>query len=571
MNENKSNQIMGTITKFLTVIIFIVLAVFLFSVAPYFKPTETFKKGVTHLVVDDKDVTNSLPDPVYIEDDIVMMSDKTIMKFFKDAFVYYDEKYDTAIITSDKMVGKMKIGESSITLNGVEKDIKGTAKMSGDKLFLPVTSIQDATSVDVYYNEKVVATTLKGKSRMKVAEALGNHKLKAYKKELALVTGEVKTGENLYIFDTEGKEVEDYLVIRDERGNIGYYKYGKINAAQPTVWNQGTDYIKYHVDNGNIKYTLVWDYIQSDSFNRNNEKKIESINIISPTWIEVKNADGDLTNIINRDYINWAKDKNYKLWPSVKNDYISMDTLSTIMNDMKLREKLINNIVGLAVAYNLDGINLDFENMYKDDKKVFSEFVRELSSTLRANNVVSSVDVTIAGGSDNYSLCYDRTAIAKAADYILLMAYDQYGSLSKTAGPVASISWVKSNIEEMLGYENVNKNKLILCVPFYSRYWVVDTSTDRVIRSSAIQMSQANSYLSKNKDIAKWDEDAGQYYIEINTGIETIKLWVENEDALKKKIELVNEYGLAGIAAWKMGYEDGDNTWKAIKDTLNVI
>ena len=45
MNENKSSQIVGVITKFLAVIIFMVVAVFLFSVAPYFKPTEVFEKG----------------------------------------------------------------------------------------------------------------------------------------------------------------------------------------------------------------------------------------------------------------------------------------------------------------------------------------------------------------------------------------------------------------------------------------------------------------------------------------------------------------------------------------------
>ena len=209
MDENRTNKIVGVVTKFLAVIIFLVIAVFLFSVAPYFKPTEIFEKGVIHLVVDDKDVTNSLPDPVYVENDIVMMSDKTMMKYFKEVFVYYDEKYDTAIITSDKKVGKIKLGEETMTVNGDDSSIKGTVKMSGDTLFLPVSSIKDATDVDVYFNEKVVATTPKGRSRMKVAEALENHKLKAYKKEIALITGEVKKGENLYIFDTEGKEVED--------------------------------------------------------------------------------------------------------------------------------------------------------------------------------------------------------------------------------------------------------------------------------------------------------------------------------------------------------------------------
>ena len=248
-----------------------------------------------------------------------------------------------------------------------------------------------------------------------------------------------------------------------------------------------------------------------------------------------------------------------------------MDELSVIMNDMKLREKLINNAVSIALANKFDGINLDFENMYKEDKAVFSEFVREFSSTLRANGLIASVDVTIAGGSDTYSLCYDRTAIGKAADYVMLMTYEQIGEWSSTAGPNASLSWVESNIKEMLEYEQVDKDKLFLCVPFYSRYWVVNTETGKKIRTAAITMSQANSYLERYKNSVTWSEEDGQYYIEANQGDgTTIKMWVDNEEALKKKIELINEYDLAGVAVWRWGFEDGNKSWKVIKDTMNV-
>ena len=45
------------------------------------------------------------------------------------------------------------------------------------------------------------------------------------------------------------------------------------------------------------------------------------------------------------------------------------------MRDYKLREELINNIVNLAYEYKLDGINIDFENMYEEDKELFSRFI----------------------------------------------------------------------------------------------------------------------------------------------------------------------------------------------------
>lgn len=569
MGEKKENKVVATATKILSIIIFITVAIFLFNIAPYFKPTETFKRGVLHLVVDDKDVTNSLPDSVYVEDKLIMMSDKTIMKFFKDIFVYYDSKYDTAIITSNKKVGKIKLSENKININGEDKPLAGTARMSGDSLFIPINLISEVTDVDVEYNQKVIANTPIGKSRMKVAEVKSNHNLKAYKREIALITGVAKKGESLYIFDTEGKNNEDYLTVRDERGNIGYYKYGKINAAPPTSWNQGIEYLKYQMGIRDIKYTLAWEYASYYTPDRSNEKKIDALRIISPTWVEVKNSDADLTNTISRDYIKWAKEQKYLLWPTIKNDVLSMDDLSIIMNDMVLREKLVNNIVEIAIGYEFDGINLDFENMYKADKDVFSQFIRELSAALRANNIISSVDVSVAGGSDTYSLCYDRTAIAKAADYVMLMAYDQYGTWSKVAGPTASLSWVESNIKEMLGYEQVPKEKIFLCIPFFYNSWIVDKETDKAISKTEPFIKNAVNDLATYKNNAVWDEDAGQYYIEADLNNGTLKkIWIENEDSIKEKIKLVNEYDLAGIAIWRLGYENGNSTWKAISDTL---
>lgn len=590
MEEKGYRKVEVIMTKFLGIILLMGIAIFLFYEAPYFKPAETFKKGVMHLVVDDKDVTNGLPDPVFVENDVVMVSANTAMKYFKNIYVYYDEKYDTTIITSENKVGKIKIGESTINVNGIDQNLKGTAtfktieKYDEEKetseniktLYIPISSIQDVTDVEISFNEKVVATTPWGWSRSKVVEVENDHYLKAYKRDLSLINGVAYEGEELYVFDTEEKESGDYLVVRNERGDLGYIQYGKIQASNIIRMNQGDKVIKYKKLFDDIKYTFAWEYAQNYTPNRDNESRIKTLRIISPTWIEVKNKNADIIDTVDESYINWAKGQGYRLWPTLKNDLFSangdMDSLSEIMNDMSLRQKLIDNTVSLALKYKFDGINLDFEYMYKEDKDVFSEFVREFCSTLRANDLIPSVDVTIAGGSDTYSLCYDRTAIGKAADYVMLMAYDQYGTWSNKSGPVASISWVKNNIEEMLGYEGVDKDKLFLCVPFYSRYWVVDTETKEVVKTpSAITMSQANLYLQRYRDIAKWSEEDGQYYIEIDQGNgTTVQMWIENEDALKEKIEAINEYDLAGVAVWRLGFEDGNKCWKVIEETMNI-
>lgn len=556
------------IRKIIYVAVFMAIAFSLFTIAPYYKPTETFKKDALRVVVDDKDITNSLSDMVYLNDNVVMMSADTIMKYFENIHIHYDEKYDTAIITSNKMTGKIKLGSSIIDVNGEEKELDGTAKFSGDKLYIPISSIEDITEVTIDFNEKVIATTPRGMSRVKIIKGVGKQKLNAYKNKISMANGYADDGEVLYVFDTENKDFEEYLTVRNERGDIGYRQYGKIEARDILYYNQGTE-IQMKESFDDVKYTLVWEYAENNTPDRSNEKRNTALDIISPTWLYVSDDKGNLKSTLDAEYLKWAKKENYSVWPTVKNDFISMEQLSTIMNDMNLRKVLIDNIVADAIKNEYEGINIDFEYMLKEDKNIFSQFVRELSAELRRNKILVSIDVTVPGGSENYSLCYDRTALAKAVDYMMLMAYDQYGSWSTYAGPVASASWVESNIQTMLGYEGVDKDKLFLCVPFYSRYWVVDSQTGMKKKTRALDMKTANSYLEKYKEHAKWSEIDGQYYIEYKENNDIIKIWIENEDSLKEKIELINKYDLAGVAIWRWGYED-TNAIATIDKTMNI-
>ena len=562
------NNIKNFVLKIIAISLLMVLAYILFENAEYFRPKEVFEKDVLRLVVDDKDVTNKLPHEIYVKDNVVMMSRTTAMKYFDNIYIHHDEKYDVVTITSNKMVGKIKIGENKIKVNGEERKIDGTALFSGEELFIPISSIEDVTEVDIDYNEKVVATTPRGWSRVKVAISPCEQKLKGYKREVSLTNGIIESGEELYIFDTENKKNEDYITVRNVRGDIGYIMYQKIQAANILYFNQGTEIQKKEAYD-EIKYSLVWEYAENYTPDRSNEKKNKAIDIISPTWLYLKDDKGNIKSTIDKKYFEWAKSENYAVWPTLKNDLIKIEELSTIMNDMQLRDTLIDNVVDYAVENKLDGINIDIEYMYESDKDEFSQFVRELSSNLRRNKVVVSVDVTIPGGSPEYSLCYDRKALAKAVDYMMLMAYDQYGNFSNNAGPTASLSWVEANIQTMLGYEGVDNDKLFLCVPFYSRYWVVNSDTNQKKSTEAINMKTANNYLEKYKEYAKWSEIEGQYYIEVPQKDSIIKIWIENEDSLKEKIELINKYDLAGVAAWRWGFED-DKAFSTIDETMNI-
>lgn len=568
--SNKSKSFMQIIAKLVVISVLLEITIFLFQIAPYYKESEKFDPNVVRVTIDDKDVTNSLPDEVFLEDDIIMMSAETLMKYFKP-YVYYDNKYDTVIITSDVDVVKIKNGTNIMNVNGVDESLSGSTQIketkaeSGEKdyiVYVPINSLQKIFDITVDFNEKVNVTTPNSLTRMKVVTVEDKTRVRTYKKEFSRNNGYAKKNEKLYIFDPNDKTDDGYVKVKNERGDIGYALLEDIRienvVSEPTI--------KQVTDVKNKKISLVWEYAENYTPNREGQAKIDGLDVISPTWLYLKDSLGNLEVTTDKTYFNWAKKQGYLVWPTLKNDFTSLEETSQVITDMNLREKFIEKILAYALANKFDGVNIDFEYMNKADKNEFSEFVRELSARLRANGITVSVDVTIPGGSDTYSLCYDRKALANAVDYMMLMAYDQYGSWSKNPGPNASISWVENNIETMLGYEGVSKEKLVLCVPFYSRYWKVDSESGVRKGVSTLTMKSANDYLERYKDKAVWNEEDGQYYVEYTEKGTTTKIWIDNEEALKKKIELIEKYDLAGVAAWRWGYEDGNKVWNVIKN-----
>ena len=143
-----------------------------------------------------------------------------------------------------------------------------------------------------------------------------------------------------------------------------------------------------------------------------------------------------------------------------------LDAMSEILSTFENRAYLIDNIIDELIDAGVDGVNIDFENMYQSDKDNYSRFLIELAPRLREAGLTLSVDVTAPDGSETWSLCFDRNIIGKVADYIIFMGYDQNGVSSTEAGTVAGADWVELNIKKFLGQEGVSADKLILAMPF---------------------------------------------------------------------------------------------------------
>lgn len=309
------------------------------------------------------------------------------------------------------------------------------------------------------------------------------------------------------------------------------------------------------------KINLVWQPVVDAQNDLSQIKKLPGVNIVSPSWFVIDNANGHIKNNGDFLYARDVKKKNYKIWPLITNDF-NPDMTHKWLNDKKARAYIIRQLVFYAERYPIDGYNFDFENIYDKDKEALSSFVEEATSALHKEGLIVSMDITVSSNTANWSSCYDREVLGKTVDYLVLMAYDEHGRLSKTAGSVASLEWVENGVKNLI--KQVPPEKIVLGVPLYMRLWEQSAAG---VTTSTLSMVQADKLKAEKKAKAIWLPSLGQNYFSYRENGKTYHVWQEDGKSLQLKAALVRKYKLAGIAAWRKGFET-DDIWAVIDKEL---
>ena len=358
------------------------------------------------------------------------------------------------------------------------------------------------------------------------------------------------------------KTDDGWTKIRTPNGKVGYVKNDVVVNEVKIRENM--------VEEPQIKgkVNMFWDFYSQYANAPTRSEKIEGVNVVSPSFFYINSKAQFKENVGEKGkaYIEWAHNNGYKVWAMLSNSYEDnmIEITSKIMNNYKYRQALIENIVDVCVKYKLDGINIDFENMKKEDIDMFSRFIIELTPRMKEIGLVTSVDVTAPDGGDTWSLCFDRNVIGHVADYIVFMAYDQNGTGSRTAGTTAGYNWTVANLKKFIKTEEVKSSKIILGIPFYTRVWT--ENTDGKLTSNIVNMKDINKVIPSNAQ-KQWLDDLKQNYVEYQEKGATKKIWIEDLDSIKAKVSLVNEYELGGVSAWAKDRENPD-VWAVIANEL---
>lgn len=372
------------------------------------------------------------------------------------------------------------------------------------------------------------------------------------------ILSDVKKGDTLILLE----EMENWSRVMTTDGIDGYVEKKNLEKPQTTELSYTGEYKEdYSSLTREHKINLAWHQVTSEAANAALGETIQNmagVNVISPTWFSVTANEGTISSLASADYVNEAHSRGMEVWGLIDNFNPDVSTLETL-SSRNSREHIIQKLLEEAQRVGLDGINVDFEALTEEEAPHFIQFVRELSVVCRANNLVLSVDNPVP----QFTGFYNRKEQGIVADYVIIMGYDEHTTGSEKAGSVASLPFVKEGIEQTL--QEVPKEKVINGIPFYTRLWT--ESNNGTLSSEVMTMDAASQYIQENGIEVYWEKETAQNYGELLTDNGTQKIWMEDETSIEEKMKLIEQYGLAGVASWKLGFERAD-VWNVISQYL---
>jgi spore germination protein YaaH len=285
---------------------------------------------------------------------------------------------------------------------------------------------------------------------------------------------------------------------------------------------------------------------------------LKQIDVLSPAWYDA-NADGTITGYARRDVIDAAHANGIAIIPLVVNKDVDPGVGHAILSDPARRAALATNLVNEAKSYGYAGFQLDFEQIPWTDRDLLTALVDDCAKQFHLAGLNLSIAViprlpgddaasgTLLDYFRQWSGAYDFAALAKSADFLSFMTYDEHNGVTPP-GAVSGTPWMRRALE--FSMQDVPPEKATLGLPTYYHDW---TGVGRLTSSSwADAMILAQQYGAT----PVFDAIEEEMHFGYDAYGVHHELWIQSTETLRRKLPLMYEYGLKGISVWRLGFED---------------
>ena len=439
---------------------------------------------------------------------------------------------------------KTYAGEIAIPLKEIDNKLYFPLNTTEQFFKLSYTVSLDGIRMRAYSGMERIAKI--NRDRVQAVSSLINGEGKSvifHQDDTVFITGET---DNYYELlaedDTTVYILKDYVTISEiDLSKVDFYAPKKIKFKR-----------------SGEKISLAWDYAGNGFSPNAPSEKINGLDILSPTWFHlITDGDGSVENNGDKGYTDSAHNNDFMVWATITNNFTTKGSTAfttKTFNNNDLLNRSIAQYIFYSCLYDVDGINIDYEDVADSDAAGLVAFTALLRNYTEKQGLVLSIDTLIPRP---WTIEYDRAALSKYVDYLAVMTYDEHYAGSPAPGSVSSLPWVEDAVKKTL--KDVPSSKLLLGIPLYTRMWTVD-SNGKIVSNPAAKMPTVRNVVEENKLTPKWLDKETQYYVEFPDEAGTTKIWIEDSRSISNRLNLVTKYNLAGAASWQICQSE-DQIW----------
>src|SRR5436190_7680514 len=167
----------------------------------------------------------------------------------------------------------------------------------------------------------------------------------------------------------------------------------------------------------------------------------------------------------NNEVLSIAREHNLNIVPVFSNAEMSdfdPKRAHLLLTDPTKQNAVIFGLRRWLLENRFQGINVDFENLNDADYALMIPFLQRMKAAFPAQLKISA---DLADTDMTRPLWKPAAAIC---DFVVLMAYDEHGALSKP-GPIASIDWYRGVVRDANAV--IPRNKLVIGLANYAYDW----------------------------------------------------------------------------------------------------
>lgn len=289
-------------------------------------------------------------------------------------------------------------------------------------------------------------------------------------------------------------------------------------------------------------------------------KNADKIDILAPQFYSVSSK-LKLTGGLDTKLKKAISQTQVKVMPLVTNAGFKQSVIHNLLLSPTAQDGVIKSLVDIAKKDKYIGWQFDFENISYLDKDLYSSFVEKAAGSLHKNNLILSVaaitrtcDYEDTDAFKNWGGAFDYARLAKAADFISLMTYDDPNSV----GPVASLPFING----VLNYvkDKIPPEKLSFGIPLYNWGWRAEP-LEKITESGTYA---GLLYIMSNfrYDLG-FDGILGSSWLTYFWNNKQYQVWYQDEKTLQTKLDIIKQNGFRGFSAWVLGDEDPE-IWSAL-------